>query len=96
MTTAPALAEVAIETAHDRLVVGPVWKGVDRPYTGGVGLPNSPSGRALAQRLKKAIEAGVAFKPEGVQTDANGKTYVVAHAGVIGRRLSADLRRLGF
>lgn len=96
MPQSPILAEVSIETAVDRLVVGPVWKGVDRPYTGGIGLPNSPSGRALAQRLKKAIEAGAVFKPSGVKTDINGKTYVEAHAGVIGRTLNADLRRLGF
>lgn len=92
----PVLAEVRIEKDEDGLHVFPVWQGVDRPQTGGVALPDTPSGRNLADRLKKAIEAGVAYRGLAIRQDNAGQTYVATDARVLGRTLNADLRRLGF
>lgn len=72
--------------------VHPVWARVDRPDTGGYGV----RGRAIADRLAKAIRAGKAITGEAVLVDVNGRTYVDARHHVLGRTLNADLRRLGF
>jgi len=51
---------------------------------------------ALARRLAHAIKAGKVFGPASIATDIAGRTYVRTDACVIGRRMNADLRRLGF
>lgn len=50
----------------------------------------------LAERLKKAVLAGKAITDGHVETDRTGKTYIVTTSKVWGRRLHADLTRLGF
>ena len=55
-----------------------------------------PTEIALARRLARAIETGVAFTAVEMKRDVNGKTYVSAAAQVLGRRMNADLKRLGF
>lgn len=67
---------------------------VDRPYTGGWLFPKRH--RALAERLVRAINAGVVFYDQQVVTDVNGKTFVQAWSRVYGKRANADLKRLGF
>lgn len=96
MTETPRIPEVRIEADAEGLHISPIWQGVDRPNTGGVLISDTPANRMLADRLKKAIEAGVCYRFESICTDRNGKTYVGAHAGFMGRTLNADLRRLGF
>lgn len=72
--------------------VWPFWSGVDRPR--GVGYVCSD--RLTAERLRCAINAGVVFVDPQVGRDVNGKTYVQARSTVMGKRMNADLRRLGF
>ncbi len=78
------------------IVVRPFYDGVDRPEGMGVALPDTASGRKLAERLKRAIEAGVAHPLTGVGTDNAGKTYALTSYNVRGRCLNADLKGLGF
>lgn len=95
--SAPVLAEVRITREHDpeRLVVSPVWAGVDRPVSGGWGL--RPDDMALAQRLAAAVRSGAALRgTPSVQTDVNGATYVQVTWHVMGRHLNADLRKIGY
>lgn len=74
-------------------VLSPV---VDRPIAGGWGFDDTPGNRKLVSRLVKAINDGVAVSSPEVKTDKFGKTYVGWDYGVIGRRMSADLKRLGY
>lgn len=76
----------------DHYLVCPVWAGVDRPCTEGTWAKSA----GLANRLKRAIEAGVAYGPAEVRTGADGKTYVNTPSKFLARRLNADLRILGF
>ena len=71
--------------------------GVDRSeaMAFGLGEPNDRR-HALALRLVRAIEAGAVFTAPEIKTDVNGKTFVSAGSEVIGRRMNADLKRLGF
>jgi len=66
---------------------------VDRPEMHAI---SAGKNRKLAERLAAAINAGVVFTFERTQQDINGKTFVVANCAVSGRRLNADLKRLGF
>lgn len=52
--------------------------------------------RALADRLARAIDAGVVFYDLGIAVDVNGQTYVSSRSHVLGRYANADLRKLGF
>ena len=73
--------------------VWPTFSGVDRERSSGWSTGKS---RPLANRLAKAIRAGVAIDGLEVLTDVNGKTYVGYRHVVSGRRLNADLKKLGF
>jgi hypothetical protein len=53
-------------------------------------------GRALADRLAAAMEAGAVFVNPEVRVDVNGHTYVTSSSTVLARQINADLRRLGF
>lgn len=74
--------------------VSPVWEGVDRPTSGGWVLPATRTD--LVKRLALAIEGGAACPNPVVRTDVNGKTYVDYGCVILGRRLNADLKRLGY
>jgi hypothetical protein len=83
------------ETSTLRIVVR--YTGViqlDRRELSGWGLPLKH--RKLAERLKRAIEAGVVYGRAAVATDVNGKTYLKSDWRVFGRTMNADLKRLGF
>lgn len=86
------LKEVVIEDGADGLAVYQVWAGVDRPHTCSVGVTT----RAMGERLARAMRAGVAYPASGVRQDIFGKTYVATEMNVVGRRLGADLKRLGY
>jgi hypothetical protein len=90
----PVLDRVDIRTdpADGHLSVWTVWQGVDRPCTAGMSVRT----RGQAGRLRAAILAGVAVTVEGVGIDVNGQTYVREQWHVLGRRLNADLTKLGF
>jgi len=66
--------------------------GLDRP----VGVSTIVKNMAIARRLAAAINAGVAHTDPVVKTDINGKTYVCDRRNYLGRKLNADLKRMGF
>jgi hypothetical protein len=74
--------------------ISPVWRGVDRPNTGGWGLPMHE--RKLAERLQRAITSGDAFCEVTLKTDIYGKTYVGAVSALYSKELESDLRKLGY
>lgn len=97
MPTNPAVpADVTVtpysEPWGSGLYVDPVWSGVDRPDTGGWAVKD----QRMADRLTRALYAGVAVRYDGIGTDIDGNTYVLATHLVSGRTMNADLRRLGF
>lgn len=88
-----------VEVTRDEdgsLTVFPYYAGVDRPQGCGMGLRDDPAGRKLAARLVAAIEAGVAYPNPVLAVDVAGKTYAKTGLAVVGRRLNADLKRVGF
>lgn len=82
------------ETGYQSLTVTPVWKGVDRPNVGGWGLKLEHG--ALAVRLARAIREGAAFSKVEKCVDVNGHTYISASHTILGRKMNADLTRLGY
>ena len=51
---------------------------------------------ALASRLARAVRDGAVLTNPVVKTDVNGKTYISVDSQVLGRRINADLKRLGY
>jgi hypothetical protein len=105
MTATPHITEVTVverdnpdygqswNTAGPReIVVTPMWSDVDRDQGTGYVVGNA----RVADRLRRAMLAGVVFTDAEIKTDVNGKTYVSARSHVLGRMINADLRRLGF
>lgn len=82
-----------IDRDGDTYIVRAHWDGVDRPNTYGISTGRSIM---LAQRTARAIEAGAALPNPTITTDVNGQTYVAHGLAIMGRRLNADLKRLGF
>jgi hypothetical protein len=74
--------------------------GLDRDHVYGwsVGPAGSPKAAKLAERLKAAVLAGAALQGEAEPAkDVNQRTYLRGGSpAVMGRRLNADLARLGF
>lgn len=87
------LDRVEITRSDDAIDVTVYWKGVDRANGGGWQLRKNHG--ALAERLKKAIEAGDLYEFRGVLVDVDGNTYVSAVPKALGRTMNADLLRLG-
>ncbi len=94
ITVASLLDKVEIVDSHDDSIeVRVTWKGVDRTEGGGWSLPSSK--RRLAERLARAVAAGDVHRDAHVAVDASGATYVASTNVVSGRRMSADLKRIG-
>lgn len=72
-------------------VVGPVFLGVDRPYTGGVSVPAE-----LLQRTIMAFLSGAATPNPRVVRDVTGASYVSYDSVLHGRYLNTALLSLGF
>jgi hypothetical protein len=70
-----------------------IWEGVDRPYVGGYSVGMS---KPLANRLKRAMEAGVAFPFRWVAVDNGGATFVHTEYNINCRYMNAELRNLGY
>lgn len=66
----------------------------DRP--GGYAWGLRKSHARLAQRLVRAIEAGVVFTDYRIGTDINGQTYLSARNTILSRTMNADLAALGY
>jgi hypothetical protein len=60
------------------------------------GISVKKSNRSLVRRLVQAVEADAAFTKPTVLKDAAGKDFVSVQINVLGRYLSADLKKLGF
>ena len=89
----PTLIDAMIEQSSDGLfVVYALWSSVDRPR--GVGIVVRT--RKLAERLQRAVQAGVAITVDRVMRDVKGNTYVQENRVVRARTLNADLKRLGY
>ena len=88
-------AKITHEKTSDieRFFVTAFWSGVDRERGYGISCGKK---KHLAERLKASVDAGVVFSNPTIETDVNGATYVSASCNVSGRRLNADLCRLGF
>lgn len=91
----PFVSNAEIQETEGRYVVLVNWTSpvVDRPCTGGISCGID---RKLAGRLAACIDDGVCHEAPEVKTDINGKTFVSAACRVMGRRLNADLKRLGY
>jgi hypothetical protein len=90
---APAdLVEFLPKSHTNWMTVTPVWAGVDRSTVGGWQVTS----RSIAERLSRAILAGVVFPDAHVATDVNGRTYAGGHSRVSAKYANADLKRLGF
>lgn len=94
MATSKLYAE-ALVTDEDGGTVWVMWKGqlLDRPCTYGISVGRD---KALIARLVKAVNDGAAFPNPVIVRDNNGDSYVRSETKVHGRRLNADLRRLGY
>jgi len=73
-----------------------IIEGLDRNETTGIGFEDTEQGNVLANRVARAINAGVVFTNPEIKTDINGKTYIQANCNVRAKRANADLNRLGF
>ena len=90
------VAKATVSRDSSRITVDITWSGakLDRPCTGGFGL--RANDQELAARLCAAINAQAVEVDPVVMRDVNGKTYVSSTSRVMGRRMNADLKRLGF
>ena len=88
------LTDVEVTNDGTRINVTPIWAGVDRPVSFMWGL--KPSHGRLADRLVRAVKAGVVIVNPHVKRDINGRSYVEFDLKVSGRHLNADLKRLGY
>jgi hypothetical protein len=80
------------EYGPNAFTVTPIWSNIDRASDGGWGV----RGRAIAERLARALRAGVVCTNVRVCRDDNGKTYAQYESMVLGRYLNSDLKNLGF
>lgn len=88
-------ATATITQEDGRIMVTISWSGaeLDRPSTGGISCGKD---MRLANRLAACINAQKAHSSPRVVRDINGRTYVQATCLILGRRMNADLKRLGF
>jgi hypothetical protein len=78
-------------------VVAKPTAGLDREFIGGWSVgPMSAKATNLAARLQAAVLAGAVYSQAEIRSDINGRTYISAFCNISGRRLNADLKRLGF
>lgn len=92
----PTMARVDMETDEYGLCVRPWWLMSDGTEASGhaYGLPTTH--KALADRLRRAMLAGVVFYNVQERVRQDGSHYVIDSSHVLGRIMNADLRRLGF
>lgn len=84
-----------IRSAPDKsfLEVCQIWEGVDRAYVCGY---SAGMNAKLAQRLKKAMEDGVAYPFVKIAKDVHGKTYAETKYNVLARNMNSELKKLGY
>lgn len=92
--TIPRIIDVRITHNDDDpkyVVVSAVWAGVDRPISHGWSVT-----KGNAQRLERALRAGVVYENPVIKTDIGGSTYVSARSRVMAKYVNADLKKLGY
>jgi hypothetical protein len=97
MSSHHTLDRPTITTDADGITVRVCWKpadDLDRLDAAAWGLKSSH--RKLAERLVRAIEAGVVLEPDGLYTDVNGQRGHHVRSNILSRMMNADLTRLGF
>jgi len=93
--------EVCKHTGINRYMatVSVVGLGLDREYCWGMSLGEvGPKSAAIGARLRAWLESGRAFDGGTVLVDMDGDTYFSPNWVMfpMGRRLNADLRKVGF
>ena len=86
--------DVTVTTDVDGIHVTVTTSVTDRDDVYAWAIPSKHD--ALASRLARAVQAGVVLTNPVVKTDVNGRTYVSCDSQVLGRRMNADLKRLGY
>lgn len=95
MTDRTPRATAEIAASDDGITVTVAWDvPVDRNRIQSWGL--SPRHKALAARLKRAVDGQVVCINPVVATDNAGKTYVASDSSILARHMNADLVRLGY
>lgn len=93
VTTPRATAEITRDA--DGITVTVAWDAdVQRNRIQAWGL--GPKHGALAQRLKRAVDAQAICLNPVIRKDVAGLTYVASDSCILGRTMNADLRRLGY
>ncbi len=95
----PSIVDVTItpgtlagDEGPDVFTVTPIWSNVDRASSSSWAV----RGRAMAERLARALRAGVICKNARVSRDNGGRTYAQYESAVLGRTLNSDLTKLGY
>lgn len=70
--------------------------GLDRTDGHAWGTGDGPTGKRLAERLARAIDAGAVISIEGTYIDVGRRIGIRTKSAVMGRYLNADLKRLGY
>lgn len=86
--------DVTVTTGVDGIHVTVTTKVTDRGDVYAWAIPSKQE--ALASRLARAVRDGAVLTNPVVKTDVNGKTYVSCDSQILGRRMNADLKRLGY
>lgn len=94
--TAALERHIAIETDADMLTVRVTYTAPGLDRTDGAAWGLKLTHRALAERLVRAIEAGVILSEPQIRTDIHGRTYVSVSSSILARMMNAELRRLGY
>ena len=95
MTISTPRATAEITKNAGEIVVTVAWDAqVDRNRVSSWAL--GPRHGALAERLKRAVDALAGCLNPAIRRDNAGKTYVSAESCVMGRTMNADLMRLGY
>jgi hypothetical protein len=80
------------ERPDGSISVHPIWSNVDRVNGSGWLVGNM----RMADRLRRALLAGVVYSATEIMTDVNGKTLVHGTSKILARHMNADLRKLGY
>jgi len=78
-----------------------VWVGEENLPNNGketcsICLSDTPANRKLAERYKKAVEAGVIYKNPVIKTGVKNHQYIESEGFVMAKYLNSDLKKLGF
>jgi len=76
------------------IIIAPIWKDVDRPNVGGIGIPSRDA--AFVPKIEQAMRDGAFWSRAEIKVDSAGQTYVCVTERVVGRTMKATLREIGY